>query len=207
MLLMAAEYVDRAEAEHGYACKPAVERPQLTHVKQEQHYHHHSARRHRLQAARKSITCRTSHNELEKNRRAELRAHINRLKDVVPLGSGASRHTTQGLLTKACLLIKSLEGSLSVAVETRDRLVDAQRQLRRRYFSLTSTPYRTTSSGRRWSDSRCSMSSESSIGDCSSLSSESSHDTELIDVVESDDTTDSGCDDEPAANTSATGRL
>lgn len=52
---------------------------------------------------------RSMHSELEKNRRANLRSCLGRLKEVVPLESDSSRHTTFGLLTKARAYIESLE--------------------------------------------------------------------------------------------------
>ena len=50
--------------------------------------------------------CRSTHNELEKNRRAHLRNCLEKLKDIVPLGADSSRHTTLGLLNKAKHFIK-----------------------------------------------------------------------------------------------------
>jgi hypothetical protein len=58
---------------------------------------------------KKSQGNRSTHNELEKNRRAHLRTCLERLKEVVPLESDSSRHTTLGLLTKAKVFIKTLE--------------------------------------------------------------------------------------------------
>lgn len=58
---------------------------------------------------KKSQGNRSTHNELEKNRRAHLRTCLERLKEVVPLESDSSRHTTLGLLTKAKGFIKTLE--------------------------------------------------------------------------------------------------
>lgn len=58
---------------------------------------------------KKSQGNRSTHNELEKNRRAHLRTCLERLKEVVPLESDSSRHTTLGLLTKAKSFIKILE--------------------------------------------------------------------------------------------------
>lgn len=49
---------------------------------------------------------RSTHNELEKNRRAHLRNCLEKLKDIVPLGADSSRHTTLGLLNKAKHFIK-----------------------------------------------------------------------------------------------------
>lgn len=58
---------------------------------------------------KKSQGNRSTHNELEKNRRAHLRTCLERLKEVVPLETDSSRHTTLGLLTKAKGFIKTLE--------------------------------------------------------------------------------------------------
>ncbi|XP_063706043.1 max-interacting protein 1-like [Culicoides brevitarsis] len=63
----------------------------------------------RRQRGKKGQGNRSTHNELEKNRRAHLRNCLERLKEIVPLGSDASRHTTLGLLTKAKRFIKNLE--------------------------------------------------------------------------------------------------
>ena len=49
---------------------------------------------------------RSTHNELEKNRRAHLRNCLEKLKDIVPVGGDSSRHTTLGLLNKAKHFIK-----------------------------------------------------------------------------------------------------
>lgn len=58
---------------------------------------------------KKSQGNRSTHNELEKNRRAHLRTCLEKLKEVVPLETDSSRHTTLGLLTKAKGFIKTLE--------------------------------------------------------------------------------------------------
>ena len=52
------------------------------------------------------IYFRSTHNELEKNRRAHLRNCLEKLKDIVPVGGDSSRHTTLGLLNKAKHFIK-----------------------------------------------------------------------------------------------------
>ena len=52
------------------------------------------------------IHFRSTHNELEKNRRAHLRNCLEKLKDIVPVGGDSSRHTTLGLLNKAKHFIK-----------------------------------------------------------------------------------------------------
>ncbi len=65
---------------------------------------------------------RSTHNELEKNRRAHLRHCLEKLKDIVPLGADTSRHTTLGLLNKAKHFIKVRHPvSLLVLVETSRR--------------------------------------------------------------------------------------
>ena len=53
---------------------------------------------------------RSTHNELEKNRRAHLRSCLENLKDLVPVGADSSRHTTLGLLNKAKHFIKVKTG-------------------------------------------------------------------------------------------------
>ncbi|CAK9252632.1 unnamed protein product, partial [Sphagnum jensenii] len=91
-LIQAAEYLDRREreAEHGYASTLPLP-------------HDLSRRRPK---SKKSQGNRTTHNELEKNRRAHLRNCLEKLKEMVPLGPESSRHTTLGLLTKAKAFIK-----------------------------------------------------------------------------------------------------
>ncbi|XP_023725838.1 max dimerization protein 1 [Cryptotermes secundus] len=92
-LLQAAEYLERREreAEHGYASTLPIP-DDLRSVKRPK--------------TKKSQGSRTTHNELEKNRRAHLRNCLEKLKEMVPLGPEASRHTTLGLLTKAKRFIK-----------------------------------------------------------------------------------------------------
>ena len=53
-----------------------------------------------------TLLTRSTHNELEKNRRAHLRSCLENLKDLVPVGADSSRHTTLGLLNKAKHFIK-----------------------------------------------------------------------------------------------------
>ncbi|GFR17353.1 max dimerization protein 1 [Trichonephila clavata] len=95
-LLQAAEFLERREreAEHGYASAMPVQ-IEITRRKPK---------------SKKSQGNRTTHNELEKNRRAHLRNCLEKLKELVPLGPESSRHTTLGLLTKAKAFIKVLAG-------------------------------------------------------------------------------------------------
>merc|ERR1711936_1402127 len=100
-LLQAAEYIERREreAEHGYASSPTSDQNQII-----------SNKNQRLKnSTKKAHGSRSTHNELEKNRRAHLRSCLENLKDLVPVGADSSRHTTLGLLNKAKHFIKNLE--------------------------------------------------------------------------------------------------
>merc|ERR1712117_966708 len=104
-LLQAAEYLERREreAEHGYASSlPSPSEYQIS-----------QANNKTIQRLNKSTKkpqgSRSTHNELEKNRRAHLRSCLENLKDLVPVGADSSRHTTLGLLNKAKHFIKNLE--------------------------------------------------------------------------------------------------
>lgn len=79
---------------------------------------------------KKSQGNRSTHNELEKNRRAHLRTCLEKLKEVVPLESDSSRHTTLGLLTKAKGFIKTLEERDQRQQMQIAELLDRQRFLR-----------------------------------------------------------------------------
>ncbi|CAB3221741.1 unnamed protein product [Arctia plantaginis] len=77
-------------------------------------------------------------------RRAHLRSCLEKLKDMVPLGPEASRHTTLGLLTKAKRFIKSLEEREKRHVGHKEQLAREQRYLRRRLTQLCATPREVT---------------------------------------------------------------
>lgn len=83
------------------------------------------------------VGSRSSHNELEKNRRAHLRSCLENLKDLVPLGTDTSRHTTLGLLNKAKHFIKNLEDKDKRSQTHKDNLFREQRYLRRRLELLS----------------------------------------------------------------------
>ncbi|XP_043233671.1 max dimerization protein 1-like [Amphibalanus amphitrite] len=120
-LIEAAEYLERREreAEHGYASTVPIIIESSKHV----------TKRH--MKSRKGAGSRSTHNELEKNRRAHLRVCLERLRDQVPPGPDASRHTTLGLLTRARDYIRSLED--------KDRMNHRyKQQLRRQQRYLTS---------------------------------------------------------------------
>ncbi|KFP67367.1 Max dimerization protein 1, partial [Cariama cristata] len=83
-----------------------------------------------------SFSSRSTHNEMEKNRRAHLRLCLEKLKGLVPLGPEASRHTTLSLLRKAKLHIKKLEDYDRKAVHQIDQLQREQRHLKRQLEKL-----------------------------------------------------------------------
>ncbi|XP_026053809.1 max-interacting protein 1 isoform X2 [Carassius auratus] len=122
-LLEAAEYIERREreSEHGYASTfPSIE--------------HSSYQRQRKLRNKKFSNNhnRSTHNELEKNRRAHLRLCLERLKTLIPLGPDCSRHTTLGLLNKAKTHIKKLEEAERKSQHQLESLERKQRHLQRR---------------------------------------------------------------------------
>uniref|UniRef100_A0A0B8RR67 Max dimerization protein 1-like n=1 Tax=Philothamnus irregularis TaxID=1899461 RepID=A0A0B8RR67_9SAUR len=128
MLLEAAEFLERREreAEHGYASMlpySAKEREALK-------------RRSRPKKGGGGGGSRSTHNEMEKNRRAHLRLCLEKLKGLVPLGPESSRHTTLSLLTKAKLHIKKLEDYDRKAIHQIDQLQREQRHLKRQLEKL-----------------------------------------------------------------------
>ncbi|XP_051487143.1 max dimerization protein 3 [Apus apus] len=103
-----------AEAEHGYASLcPARSRRAVGSV-------------------------RSVHNALEKNRRAQLRCCLERLKQQVPVSAGPARPTTLSLLHRARLHIQRLEEQELRARKAKDRLYNRQQSLRRRLEWLLS---------------------------------------------------------------------
>ncbi|KAJ6653255.1 hypothetical protein lerEdw1_009419 [Lerista edwardsae] len=106
MLLEAAEFLERREreAEHGYASM-------LPYSSKDR-----DALKRRNKSKKNSNSSRSTHNEMEKNRRAHLRLCLEKLKGLVPLGPESSRHTTLSLLTKAKLHIKVAKADESWSV-------------------------------------------------------------------------------------------
>ncbi|XP_051517762.1 max dimerization protein 1 [Myxocyprinus asiaticus] len=126
MLIEAAEYLDRREreAEHGYASMlPFTSNKERDGLK-------------RKIKSKKNCSSRSTHNEMEKNRRAHLRLCLERLKSLVPLGPDSNRHTTLSLLMRAKEHIKRLEDSERKAQHAIDHLQREQRHLRRRLEQL-----------------------------------------------------------------------
>jgi len=118
---------------------------------------------------------RSTHNELEKNRRAHLRHCLEKLKDIVPVRADSSRHTTLGLLKEAKLFIKTLEEKDREVNVRKDNMVREQRYLKRRLEVLSS---QVDSIYKRRSVSECSTSTVSS-----NHSSNSESDEHEVDVI------------------------
>ncbi|XP_051940153.1 max-interacting protein 1 isoform X2 [Hippocampus zosterae] len=121
-LLEAAEYLERREreCEHGYASTfPS---------NQDTSYQRQRKFRNKKFSSNHN---RSTHNELEKNRRAHLRLCLERLKALIPLGPDCSRHTTLGLLNKAKAHIKKLEEADRKSQYQLESLEREQRHLQR----------------------------------------------------------------------------
>lgn len=137
-LLQAAEYLERreransfcvnSEAEHGYASSLPSPREEYQNPSKPQRLN---------KTTKKSQGNRSTHNELEKNRRAHLRSCLENLKDLVPVGTESSRHTTLGLLNKAKHFIKNLEDRDRKSLSAKETLHREQRYLRRRLELLS----------------------------------------------------------------------
>ncbi|XP_060642950.1 max dimerization protein 1 [Anolis sagrei] len=145
MLLEAAEFLERREreAEHGYASM-------LPYSPKDRG----DAFKRKNKSKKNSSSSRSTHNEMEKNRRAHLRLCLEKLKGLVPLGPESSRHTTLSLLTKAKLHIKKLEDCDRRAVHQIDQLQREQRHLRRQLEKLGIERIRTDSTGSAVSSER-----------------------------------------------------
>jgi len=170
-LLQAAEYLDRREreAEHGYATtlpSPGEEEYPTNTTKNSTRLNKNT---------KKPQGNRSTHNELEKNRRAHLRSCLENLKDIVPVGGDSSRHTTLGLLNKAKHFIKNLEDRDRKSLTARETLHREQRYLRRRLELLSD---QMADIHKRRSVSESSTSTVSSIQSSNSESDE--HDVDVI---------------------------
>ncbi|XP_063780780.1 max dimerization protein 4 isoform X2 [Pseudophryne corroboree] len=126
ILLEAAEYLERRDrAEHGYASVlPFNSDYSLKKTKA-------------ASLSRKSQNNRSSHNELEKHRRAKLRLYLEQLKQLVPLGPESNRHTTLSLLKRAKMHIKKLEEQDRKALNIKEQLQRERRYLKRRLEQLS----------------------------------------------------------------------
>uniref|UniRef100_G1PV28 MAX dimerization protein 1 n=1 Tax=Myotis lucifugus TaxID=59463 RepID=G1PV28_MYOLU len=126
MLLEAADYLERREreAEHGYASMLPYNNKDRDAFKR------------RNKSKKNNSSSRSTHNEMEKNRRAQLRLCLEKLKGLVPLGPESNRHTTLSLLTTAKLHIKKLEDCDRKAIHQIDKLQREQRHLKRQLEKL-----------------------------------------------------------------------
>ncbi|TNN39950.1 Max dimerization protein 3 [Liparis tanakae] len=126
VLLRAAEFLERREreAEHGYASLLPL-RPEPSDKRSRQKSRKTSA------GGNKSV-----HNELEKNRRAQLRRCLEQLKKQVPLSPDSTRNTTLNLLRRAQLHIKKLQEQDGRAEQLKGRLRWEQRELQGRLEQL-----------------------------------------------------------------------
>ncbi|XP_067258709.1 max dimerization protein 4 isoform X2 [Chanodichthys erythropterus] len=126
LLLEAAEYLERRDrAEHGYASVLP--------------YDSDFSRKKTKSSpiSRKNHNNRSSHNELEKHRRAKLRLYLEQLKQLVPLGPDSTRHTTLSLLKRAKMHIKKLEEQDRKALNMKEQLQREHRYLKRRLEQLS----------------------------------------------------------------------
>lgn len=194
-LLEAAEYLERREREmeHGYASSlpgPSFLDDIFTQTSnhtmlaaemmlddpEESGYMSSSKRLTSSSSNRKPQGNRSTHNELEKNRRAHLRNCLEKLKDIVPVGGDSSRHTTLGLLNKAKHFIKTLEDKERKTIANRENMLREQRYLRRRLELLSG---QVDAIHKRRSVSECSSTSTVS----STHSSHSESDEHEVDVI------------------------
>lgn len=125
VLLEAARYLESAErkdgkCEHGYAS--TFPSSQNTNYQRQRKFRNKKF---------SSNHNRSTHNELEKNRRAHLRLCLERLKALIPLGPDCNRHTTLGLLNKAKAHIKKLEEADRKSQYQLESLEREQRHLQR----------------------------------------------------------------------------
>lgn len=125
VLLEAARFLESAErkdgkCEHGYA-STIPSSPNTDYQRQRKFRNKKFSSNHN----------RSTHNELEKNRRAHLRLCLERLKSLIPLGPDCNRHTTLGLLDKAKSHIKKLEEADRKSLYQLESLEREQRHLHR----------------------------------------------------------------------------
>uniref|UniRef100_W5M2T1 MAX dimerization protein 4 n=1 Tax=Lepisosteus oculatus TaxID=7918 RepID=W5M2T1_LEPOC len=154
ILLEAAEYLERRdrEAEHGYAsvlpynsdfsrkktkASPISRKTQNNSILGVAPRHFQYATSNSLLLFFFPPSCRSSHNELEKHRRAKLRLYLEQLKQLVPLGPDSTRHTTLSLLKRAKMHIKKLEEQDRKAVNVKEQLQREHRYLKRRLEQLS----------------------------------------------------------------------
>ncbi|KAK2852189.1 hypothetical protein Q7C36_007390 [Tachysurus vachellii] len=145
ILLEAAEYLERRdrEAEHGYASVLPFSSDFSRKKKAQLLSRRPSNNNNNIN----NNNNRSSHNELEKHRRAKLRLYLEQLKQLVPLGPDSTRHTTLSLLKRARMHIKKLEEQDKKAVNVKEQLQREHRYLKRRLEQLSLQRIRTDSMG------------------------------------------------------------
>uniref|UniRef100_A0A0K0FF23 MAD-like-1 homolog (inferred by orthology to a C. elegans protein) n=1 Tax=Strongyloides venezuelensis TaxID=75913 RepID=A0A0K0FF23_STRVS len=79
---------------------------------------------------------RIAHNEMEKNRRANLRGHLEMLRTVVPSATISSRDTTLALLTRANNHLKTIKETKTKMMEQKEALLARNQQLKSRIAHL-----------------------------------------------------------------------
>jgi hypothetical protein len=183
ILIKAADFIDRQpyrESEHGYASQPKV---------------FHSTPRH-YRGSKKHRIMRSSHNQLEKKRRANLRQCLASLRELLPRNVSSERFTTLLLLKKAIIFIKQQEGAIEQRVAHKQRLFREQQLLRRRLDSLVRTQYRVQRSVSESSTSDFLSRSERTFSECSVGASSTgggstgSIDSEEVDILDESDSDD-----------------
>ncbi|XP_027008662.1 max dimerization protein 4 isoform X1 [Tachysurus fulvidraco] len=148
ILLEAAEYLERRdrEAEHGYASVLPYT-SEFSRKKKAQLLSRRPSNNNIININNNNNNNRSSHNELEKHRRAKLRLYLEQLKQLVPLGPDSTRHTTLSLLKRARMHIKKLEEQDKKAVNVKEQLQREHRYLKRRLEQLSLQRIRTDSMG------------------------------------------------------------
>uniref|UniRef100_A0A0K0E9I0 BHLH domain-containing protein n=1 Tax=Strongyloides stercoralis TaxID=6248 RepID=A0A0K0E9I0_STRER len=81
---------------------------------------------------------RIAHNEMEKNRRANLRGHLEMLRTVVPSATISSRDTTLALLTRTNNHLKTIKENKIKMIEQKKRLLARNQELKTKIAHLKS---------------------------------------------------------------------
>jgi MAX dimerization protein len=124
ILLQAAMYLERRDTElvdHGYASP-------ITSYHQRQRQQRRPKQRTTSWSSQGS-GIRSLHNELEKNRRANLRNCLERLRDSIPAHGASTKNTTLQLLKRAKQHIMKLEEENAAFEQQRRKLQEQRRQL------------------------------------------------------------------------------
>uniref|UniRef100_A0A0N5A4G9 BHLH domain-containing protein n=1 Tax=Parastrongyloides trichosuri TaxID=131310 RepID=A0A0N5A4G9_PARTI len=79
---------------------------------------------------------RIAHNEMEKNRRANLRGHLEKLRTVVPSATVSSRDTTLALLTRANNHLKTIKDKETKMMEQKKKLLIRNQELKSKIAQL-----------------------------------------------------------------------